>query len=193
MGWRETKATKVITISIIFLFLLFPLSRVAKAADGSIDATVKIGVCGNDLGEANEECDGVDYRGKSCSSIGMQGGPVFCDISCSIDYSNCEPIPVPPPKPQIPAPTPTSPEEEVVLEETFSPLTNIIQAKRLPSLIGSFDTNGDDFLDAEEMVLFLTDWVKEWSSGGETKNCDINGSNQCDLVDLSVLLYWIGR
>lgn len=49
----------------------------------------KKATCGNQKREANEECDGVDFGGKTCASKGFYGGGVKCSSSCKLDYSSC--------------------------------------------------------------------------------------------------------
>ena len=39
-------------------------------------------ICGNDLIDSGEECDGADLGGATCQSIGMAGGTIACDGSC---------------------------------------------------------------------------------------------------------------
>ncbi len=49
-------------------------------------------VCGNNLREGTEVCDGTDLNGESCSSQGYCGGTLACNGSCSgFDVSSCTP------------------------------------------------------------------------------------------------------
>jgi hypothetical protein len=45
--------------------------------------------CGNGILEGDEDCDGTDFGGQSCTSLGFDGGSLTCDLSCSIDTSGC--------------------------------------------------------------------------------------------------------
>lgn len=79
---------------IIFLFLaifllidsVFPYPN-ALAVD--ITAAVKISVCGNDIKEGGEQCDGNDISGRSCAYLGYNSGAISCTASCGFDTSNC--------------------------------------------------------------------------------------------------------
>jgi hypothetical protein len=47
-------------------------------------------VCGNDVAEGTEVCDGSDLRGEGCISLGFNGGVLACDPGCAAyDTSNC--------------------------------------------------------------------------------------------------------
>ncbi len=54
------------------------------------DPDAQPGVCGNDVAEDEEECDGDDLAGKTCQSLGYIGGTVSCDIECQVNDSRCE-------------------------------------------------------------------------------------------------------
>lgn len=45
--------------------------------------------CGDDIKQGDEECDGVDLGGASCTSIGFQAGTLDCDTSCYLDTTDC--------------------------------------------------------------------------------------------------------
>lgn len=47
--------------------------------------------CGNGVAEPalNEECDGADVQGLSCTDLGHAGGSLSCTLACSFNISNC--------------------------------------------------------------------------------------------------------
>jgi hypothetical protein len=48
-------------------------------------------VCGNDLLEVGEECDGSNLNGMTCFDRGFDGGgELSCDSTCDFDTSLCE-------------------------------------------------------------------------------------------------------
>ena len=51
----------------------------------------EVAVCGNDLTEISEECDGTDLGGEDCVSLGFtNGGTLGCNQFCSgYDFSQC--------------------------------------------------------------------------------------------------------
>lgn len=53
--------------------------------------------CGNNQIEENEQCDGSNFNGKTCNSLGFTGGTLSCSSSCqTISTSNCiSPTPTP--------------------------------------------------------------------------------------------------
>ncbi len=49
-------------------------------------------VCGNNIKEEGEQCDGSDTAGTSCVSLGLGIGSVGCTPSCTMDSSSCNQI-----------------------------------------------------------------------------------------------------
>ena len=47
--------------------------------------------CGNGAKDPGEQCDGNDYGGKTCASIGFSGGELQCNSFCAIVASGCTP------------------------------------------------------------------------------------------------------
>jgi hypothetical protein len=46
--------------------------------------------CGNGIVDGDDQCEGVDLNGQSCSSLGFAGGTLACTAGCALDASNCE-------------------------------------------------------------------------------------------------------
>ncbi len=46
-------------------------------------------VCGNGAIENDEECDGTNLAGKTCSMFGYVGGELACTDSCKLDFASC--------------------------------------------------------------------------------------------------------
>lgn len=77
---------------IFFIFLLFfsLVGLVFSDHNSSVESTIKIAVCGNDIQEADELCDGTDLAGQTCQDFGFNAGNLFCGISCDeFDTSAC--------------------------------------------------------------------------------------------------------
>ena len=48
------------------------------------------GVCGNELRDDGEECDGRDLGGAACQTLGYPGGTLSCSVAtCEFDVSQC--------------------------------------------------------------------------------------------------------
>jgi hypothetical protein len=45
--------------------------------------------CGNGIQEGNEECDGADFGGTACESLGYGHGALLCDDTCQIVSTGC--------------------------------------------------------------------------------------------------------
>ena len=81
---------------VLIIFFLFVVGAVmlryfwTRASENAvIEATIKITVCGNNVKESGEECDGSDLGGASCQSLGYAGGSLACRPDCVFDTSNC--------------------------------------------------------------------------------------------------------
>ncbi len=46
-------------------------------------------ICGNNIKETDESCDGTDLSGKTCSTQGFTGGTLSCSSSCAFVTSAC--------------------------------------------------------------------------------------------------------
>lgn len=62
----------------------------AEGSDGSESTGVPSGaVCGNDVMEGEEACDGNDLGGQDCTAMGFGGGVLACAADCSVDVGAC--------------------------------------------------------------------------------------------------------
>ncbi len=48
-------------------------------------------LCGNGMVDPGEACDGTDFGGKTCVSLGLGGGELLCNPYCAFVVSNCTP------------------------------------------------------------------------------------------------------
>ncbi len=46
-------------------------------------------ICGNNLIEGDEVCDGTDLGGRTCVGLGYTGGQLACTSQCSLDVTGC--------------------------------------------------------------------------------------------------------
>jgi hypothetical protein len=59
-----------------------------------VDVTAIVpGICGNELVEPLEQCDGQDLTSKTCVSLGYATGTLACSASCAFDVALCVPFP----------------------------------------------------------------------------------------------------
>ncbi|HZX50169.1 MAG TPA: hypothetical protein VFE94_03430 [Candidatus Paceibacterota bacterium] len=65
----------------------------SSAQSDTLQTTVRITVCGNDVQESGEQCDGTDLAGESCTTQGFTGGTLSCDPACDFDTSSCTSTP----------------------------------------------------------------------------------------------------
>lgn len=64
---------------------------VAGSSSEGHTATGSAVVCGNDVVEDGEECDGTDWNGATCESLGYAEGSLACTEGCVIDVFGCLP------------------------------------------------------------------------------------------------------
>jgi hypothetical protein len=81
---------------LIVLLLVIPLClwRISFIVDQSaaaavINATIKMVICGNNIKEIGEDCDGTDLTNKNCQSFGYSQGNLSCRSSCDFNFTNC--------------------------------------------------------------------------------------------------------
>lgn len=64
----------------------------------SVSVTAKVpGVCGNGIAEVDEQCDGSDLNGQSCTTQGFTGGTLQCNLNCTLNTSSCTTVTSPAP------------------------------------------------------------------------------------------------
>jgi hypothetical protein len=67
-----------------------PTDPSATSADSSSTGEAPPAVCGNEVVEGNEDCDGTDLAGMDCVAQGFDGGELSCDDDCGgFDTSAC--------------------------------------------------------------------------------------------------------
>ena len=73
------------------IFYLFPLTIPNVQADTAATTSllVSITICGNNILESGEQCDGTDLGGETCVMRGYAGGSLGCNGSCVFDFSGC--------------------------------------------------------------------------------------------------------
>jgi hypothetical protein len=75
-------------IAAAFLILLASLLSCSVYASTQ-EASTTSPICGNNIQETGEQCDGSDLGGASCVSQGFSGGTLSCDAVCVFNTSSC--------------------------------------------------------------------------------------------------------
>jgi len=135
------KAKNFVLTFIVLLFLALPFasSFIQTGSDSGSIVTHKKGsmiivgvtppVCGNNIFEIGEQCDGTDLNGQTCTSLNPGWtGTLSCQSNCIYDTSGCSIIPQTPSNP--PGGTGSNP-------SGGSPSTNNNPASTPPSNSGS--------------------------------------------------------
>jgi hypothetical protein len=65
------------------------LDGLTDCNDADCATAVNCQTCGNNVINAGEECDANNLNGASCSSLGFDGGVLFCNNDCTLNQSNC--------------------------------------------------------------------------------------------------------
>jgi hypothetical protein len=77
----------------LFACGLFFLPYLAVAQSESVTIEALVSGCGNGVIETGEACDGVNYGGQSCQSIGFGSGVLSCSASCTLVTTSCVALP----------------------------------------------------------------------------------------------------
>ncbi len=77
---------------IIFLIILVAFSVTYSVSAGSTSMTISatiLSVCGDDVVEDTEQCDGSDLNSQTCQGFGYTGGTLNCNNDCTFYFGNC--------------------------------------------------------------------------------------------------------
>jgi len=195
---KQGKKLRTFLLSLFWVqFFFFGLLVSSYAQVDGLTATVKVSLCGDNIAEGPEHCDGTDTPNNTCVFWGYDGGEILCDPSCHYDFSNCY----------------NNPEEEEDIEdieEDIILLDPIYQYIIFPtdeddertSFLKSFDTNNNGLIEADEIPLIVVNWVNAWTyefNDDFTRNknvlkiCDLNEDQQCDVKDFSMLMFLVNN
>jgi hypothetical protein len=58
-------------------------------SEEDVSGTQQAPVCGNNIKESGEECDGTDIDSQSCMSYGYDSGTIGCSSDCTFDTGGC--------------------------------------------------------------------------------------------------------
>lgn len=167
--------TIIILVATVFFggaFFVFN-NKVFAANNATINATIKISVCGNDIKEGGEQCDGADFGGTSCITLGYTTGALACAPACEIDSSDCSGAPSPP------TPPPATGGGGGV-SYFFSLFTPPKPPAKSPNL------NKDGKIDILDFSILLYHFSK---SVDPSSSIDLNSDGRVDIVDVSIMLY----
>lgn len=208
---------------VLILAVFLKTASVYADLSDYLNATIRISVCGNGLVEGGEDCEGADLNHQTCESLGFGPGVLSCDIACIFDTYDCSPAPTPTPTPSSPptptvTPTPTSAisptptpgaasaasltisDTAADLTPATSRLTTDLTSPRatpqptLPYPLSFFDIDGNGIIAFAEITQSVAKWLDEWRNQEyDQANCDLNDDQACNLIDFSVLLYYIDR
>jgi len=103
MSLRKQTAIPLLFSLLVLGGIFWENYKSLAATGGSVDATIKISICGNHIREGGEQCDLNNLGGKTCSRLGFSGGDLSCSSACGFDTSGCVT------------------DAEVVAEPTFTP------------------------------------------------------------------------
>jgi len=88
---------KILFLLIIFSLIL-GLADFALSGQGMVETTIIISICGNNVIDEGEVCDGTDLAGKTCQDFGYTHGNLACSPACdAFNISGCYTPPSPPP------------------------------------------------------------------------------------------------
>jgi hypothetical protein len=173
------------------LFCFWLLAARARAANKTIEATIKISVCGNEVKEGGEDCDNTDLDNQTCVTLGYGPGDLSCDPDCSFNLSQCSPVPTATPTPSATptptlgptaAPTPISaatptptagPTSTPASAATSTPAptavptpieirVTLVPVPTLPPPVSIFDLDESGKIETTEIYEVIRLWVDDW-------------------------------
>lgn len=87
----EISLGKLIFISVILfcLFTLWIFDALASSSQLQIRLASPPPVCGNNIKEGGEQCDGTDLNSQTCVSRGFSSGNLSCNTDCTFNTTGC--------------------------------------------------------------------------------------------------------
>ncbi|HWB81924.1 MAG TPA: hypothetical protein VG755_43475, partial [Nannocystaceae bacterium] len=61
----------------------------SSESGSSESSSTGVDLCGNDMVDGSEQCDGADLNGADCTSIGFDAGTLACNSGCVYDTFDC--------------------------------------------------------------------------------------------------------
>ena len=178
---NDKKNTAVIIFIFSGIFIVggffYINNKVFATGFAGVDTTAKIAICGNNVKEATEQCDGADLGGASCISRGFIGGTLSCRPSCDFNTSAC-----------------TSAGgggggNPYVPTATLAPAPTVVQTSRCSNLSKSSDINNDGSVDVFDFNLLMV----KWGSVSQNILADINCDGSVDVFDFNLLMVNWGK
>lgn len=193
---------KYLLIIPVLFIILIPSSTHAQISS-QIDVTTKINVCGDGIAEGPEECDLTDLKSQTCETRGYGPGNLSCDIACGFDYSQCS-TPTPTSTPtnvtgtSSPSSTSTSPPSQpttlikIITGIVDTPKVVVQTVLCIPEYLKPFDVNSDCKLSISHLRETISLWIENTRYKPVSRRiCNFNNDSTCDLVDFSILLYYV--
>lgn len=103
---------------------------------------------------------------------------------------------------------PTSPSPTSIFTPLLARLLPAPLQEVIPAIVAIFDLDGSGRIELTEVFGAVKAWVEDWRvflteeiaaleegrlPSKEIKKCDLNRDQRCNLVDLSILLYYVGK
>jgi hypothetical protein len=73
----------------LWAILFFMLVAVGTIYAATQQATTTPSLCGNDVVDVGEACDGSDLDEETCQTSGFQSGDLSCNVNCTLNTSAC--------------------------------------------------------------------------------------------------------
>lgn len=216
MNYFQKDKPKILIFAISLIIFLVGFKVAYAETQKDITATVRISVCGDSVVEYPEDCEGADLNGEDCVSQGYLEGTLTCDIACSFDTTGCTLTPTPTATPtqssSSTSTTSTTTETTTTAKKEDNLVKEIIRKidLKLKLIQKNFDADSSGKIEVYELYNTVKTWVEDWKINIEVETafakgeisekevtkpekCDLNNDGVCNVIDLSILLYYIER
>jgi hypothetical protein len=136
MTSQKLSTKKRLTILLVWWLLLMRVLLIGESTLAMyqnpytvLTTVVVITVCGNNVKESGEDCDGADLNGATCISRGYIGGTLTCRPSCEFNTTNCESTVLGSPGGGGGAPTPQPPATTAIFKGMAYPGSDVTLLK----------------------------------------------------------------
>ncbi|MBI2414886.1 hypothetical protein HYV31_03595 [candidate division WWE3 bacterium] len=204
-------------LSLFFVRDFTSLLNLKVFAEGThtVNATIKINVCGDSVKENPEDCDIGDFGSLTCNDYGFNSGSLSCDISCSVVTTACFNTSADSGDGDN-SDSSSSSESNNEITDSTSDQTGTNDSSKLSfetivrafpiALLSTFDIDRSGTIETGEVPDLIRAWVNDWrdriakdiqditelSGNNEISSlCDVNKDSTCSIVDFSVMLYYL--
>lgn len=181
------------------------------SGEATVASTINLFFSNGNTGQASSSATGTWQYSYSTSNLSAGGYNVYAKVNTDSGYQSkasetksfiVKTAPTPTPTNVVAGPTATStpgtiatPTLAQVITATPPPagfLQKVVELV-IPDTLETFDVNDSGVIELSELYEVVEKWVNSWRGDKEVAVCDIDSDGKCNIVDFSILMYYVDR